>query len=816
MPKKRLHLTVDERVLLHLANFSNMEADIESPFALTQQGIADSIFVLRSAVPRSLKGLEKKGFVSESLSHVRNTSRRRKAYFLTLEGRIHINDLLEKINEKKITLRLEDGTTHTTKIKEVCRILSKKYSILDMINALSEDNVISAQLLSAPKIPPEEGEEEGGSSENGEDEDGGGEDEEEAEEVKPKAGKKGRQTPGEPAGPGKGTKGKPVGHGPAGLVERIKNAPSPHMFQGRTEEIDLIKEALEAIACKIIVLHGIAGIGKTTLASKVLESQKGRANLFWLRLHKWDQPRNVLSPLAEFLADMGKPELRERLNSADFNISDAAGILQSDLDGANAILFFDDFHTVSEDVRNLFVMMREALEAIEGTKMVLTQRHLVKFYDRREVLVKKLVKEIELKGLDQESSYRLLKGRGVSEGDLKVIFDRTKGHPLSLELVESGSGAIDLGNFSVYLEEEVYSNLKEPEKAAMSAVSIFRYPASKDAVLGIDPSISRSDLDRLVSHSLLTENAGLLDIHDVLRDFFACRLTQNQARSYNLAAARCYSESIAELKKRLPSLASGAGTDLSKYTHTYERLLTNALEVQHHLLEAKRPEEAVGYLVEYGQKLLTHGFGQNVLDMYGGLKHDPLEPLLASKFLEMIGDCQNRLGQWNASRRSYEDALSLLGGKEEWGATSRLYRKMGVLREKEDDLAGAASMFEASLDSATATCDARLLAEANGALGWLYWKTGDFPHAFQHLETCIENALSHPELPGQAKIHIRNGMGLCKDGDMDRAITEFEKCLEVLNRNRDLDFEDSLFSALQDNYLKAIFSHYVQLRALEG
>jgi len=55
MPKKKLHLTVDERLLLHLSCYSIMDDEIEAPYALTQQGIADAINVLRSAVPRSIR-----------------------------------------------------------------------------------------------------------------------------------------------------------------------------------------------------------------------------------------------------------------------------------------------------------------------------------------------------------------------------------------------------------------------------------------------------------------------------------------------------------------------------------------------------------------------------------------------------------------------------------------------------------------------------------------------------------------------------------------------------------------------------------------
>ena len=109
----------------------------------------------------------------------------------------------------------------------------------------------------------------------------------------------------------------------------------------------------------------------------------------------------------------------------------------------------------------------------------------------------------------------------------------------------------------------------------------------------------------------------------------------------------------------------------------------------------------------------------------------------------------------------------------------------------------------------------RLAADATGSLGWIYWKTGDFNLASEYLQSCMEKALEHPDLPGQAKIHIENGIQLSKDGDMERSINEFDRCLEVIKRNIELDYEDSLFTRIQDNYLKAIFSHYVQSRLFQ-
>jgi len=769
MSKKKLHLTVDERLLLHLANYSIMDDEIEAPYALTQQGIADSINVLRSAVPRSIKNLQKKVWVEEQLSHVKNTSRRRKVYFLTLDGRIVVNEMIEKINEKNIDLAQEDGETTAMKIKDINPALGKKYTILEIINALSEDNVVSEVVLKTPIMPVKDEDEEG----------------EVVKKPKPKQ---------------------------KGFVERIKSAPSARAFEGRQEELSIILDDLEGDTYKVIVIQGIAGIGKTTLASKVLEEQKGKKNLYWYRFHNWDTLHNALMPLAEFLAEMGNDGALQYLQGTpDLNINDITNILQKDLEDSDTLLFFDDFHTINDDIRNMFVLLREAIEFVDGCQMVITTRFLVKFYDRREVLVKKVIRELELGGLDMESSFRILKLRGISEDLLDAIYEKTKGHPLSLELVESATSEIDLENFSIYLEEEVYSHLSENEKTVMSIVSLYRYPVPKNSITVIEPGVGAKDISRLITHSLLIQNDNLCDIHDLMRDFFSEQLNPLKRDDYNKRIANCYLHGIDKLKDELKMLTTqGVEVDMQRYNAAYDDILEMIIEVQHHFILAGDVEEAVKHMVEYGQKLLSKGFAQNLQAVLLSIDLSALSDDQLALLCELLGDTHNRMGEWHKAFSEYERGVNCAKKAKDPTTEARIYIKMGMLREKEEMLEDATKFLEKSLSISESIGDVRLAADATGSLGWIHWKSGDFQEASNYLQSCMEKALDHPDLPGQAKIHIENGINFSRDGDIERSINEFDKCLEVIKRNIELDYEDSLFTRIQDNYLKAIFSHYVQ------
>ncbi|NIP34323.1 MAG: AAA family ATPase, partial [Thermoplasmata archaeon] len=72
-------------------------------------------------------------------------------------------------------------------------------------------------------------------------------------------------------------------------------------FHGREEELDLLRDMVAGR--RFVVVHGIAGIGKTTLAVRLLEDLRKETNVLWVTLHSWDTLSGVFNQLAGFLAD---------------------------------------------------------------------------------------------------------------------------------------------------------------------------------------------------------------------------------------------------------------------------------------------------------------------------------------------------------------------------------------------------------------------------------------------------------------------------------------------------------------------------------
>nr|MCS5536596.1 helix-turn-helix domain-containing protein [Candidatus Poseidoniaceae archaeon] len=61
---------VQERILLHLRDYSDYSDEVEVPFALSQMGIANAVAIARSNVPRAIAGLKDQGLLIERQAHV--------------------------------------------------------------------------------------------------------------------------------------------------------------------------------------------------------------------------------------------------------------------------------------------------------------------------------------------------------------------------------------------------------------------------------------------------------------------------------------------------------------------------------------------------------------------------------------------------------------------------------------------------------------------------------------------------------------------------------------------------------------------------
>ena len=79
-------MTVGERIVLHLAQYSKIQDSFDVPLDVSQDGIAAALRISRAHAAIELKKLKEAQEVSERLAHIRRGKTKRKVYFLTPKG----------------------------------------------------------------------------------------------------------------------------------------------------------------------------------------------------------------------------------------------------------------------------------------------------------------------------------------------------------------------------------------------------------------------------------------------------------------------------------------------------------------------------------------------------------------------------------------------------------------------------------------------------------------------------------------------------------------------------------------------------------
>jgi len=134
-------LTLQEKAMLHLLEFKGLENCFEFPLGVTQKGIAASIGAQRKHMPRVLKKLENKGFVSEKRARVKDSSQRMKVYLLTWNGISKANEIKRFVENEMIKVIDKNGELVEVKIGDINSHVVGDFSLFEIINNISEEGI---------------------------------------------------------------------------------------------------------------------------------------------------------------------------------------------------------------------------------------------------------------------------------------------------------------------------------------------------------------------------------------------------------------------------------------------------------------------------------------------------------------------------------------------------------------------------------------------------------------------------------------------------------------------------------------------------
>ncbi len=97
-------ITVGERIVLHLAQYSKHLNDFDAPFEVSQDGIGEALRISRAHAAIELKKLKEAGTVAERIAHIRAGPVKRKVYVLTESGEQRARNLKDFANRQGIEI----------------------------------------------------------------------------------------------------------------------------------------------------------------------------------------------------------------------------------------------------------------------------------------------------------------------------------------------------------------------------------------------------------------------------------------------------------------------------------------------------------------------------------------------------------------------------------------------------------------------------------------------------------------------------------------------------------------------------------------
>lgn len=470
-----LVLSQDERILLHLARYERYRQEWEVPREICQEGIGETLTILVNNVSRALSGMLSAGLVEERLAHMRGMARRRKSYFLTERGRRALDALERRLRATAVDVeiggsRKEVPLAHLE--ETIARRVGRRPDLLTLVEALragrtrEEDLAATASGGSAPTL--------------------------------------------------------------AAFVESLLGAPAVDRFVGRDVELRRIATALEDPGRTAIVLWGLAGIGKSTLAAKAIEAVRGHRHLLWHRCTEWDTLRGLVAVLSAFLGQIGRSRLAGMRRLRWTSPSELLSPLHADLRDLPSLLIFDDLHRLPAESRTFLALLLEASRG-GATDLLLLSRELPAFYARGEAGPQGAVLEIEVGGLSEEAGRQLLPTLPAEA--FHRAWTTTHGHPFFLGLFAAGAPAeADLTRF---LDREIYAKLSDDERGIIHSLAVHRLPVTLDALPRATPPL----LGALRDRGLVRETGGAFEMHDLLRDFVRTRIPSEERRALHSAAA---------------------------------------------------------------------------------------------------------------------------------------------------------------------------------------------------------------------------------------------------------------------------------------
>lgn len=355
--------------------------------APSQKKIAQDLELQRNHVSRGLTFLFSNALVEETKSHVKGELRVMKTYLLTGKGRKLLKEVIDRVMDEDIKVK-RGGKSRAMKIREIDEKDSLRTGILTIAKEIESKGVLDLDKDYGMAKSPE--------------------------------------------------KNVFIHHG----------LRPPERFVGREREIEDLKDAISSGRKKLVLVHGPKGIGKSAMCAALAQDLSSDMNVYWYTGSEYEDVTDLLRTLSGFMEAIGRLSLRTYYTRLDeIDLGEALSLLRENMDGTNSVLVFDGLSELKEDIATMAKRIVSALYGTEDVSIIMTARSKEALADQEEYFAEDAALELELQGLDRDSSRELLSKR-VEGREFDKLYELTEGNPLLMMLAGAQTVEEDEGTFS--------------------------------------------------------------------------------------------------------------------------------------------------------------------------------------------------------------------------------------------------------------------------------------------------------------------------------------------------------------------------------
>ncbi|MBU7027350.1 MAG: tetratricopeptide repeat protein, partial [Theionarchaea archaeon] len=539
-------------------------------------------------------------------------------------------------------------------------------------------------------------------------------------------------------------------------VDFLTDLPRAEMFFGRKKYRIKIEKAFFEKKKRIVLMTGIGGIGKSSLAREFADRSRRRYKAVFAKKITADfNLKNFLEEFGEFLSENGNNSFKDMLN---YEISTRGKLeyLCRSLDMGRYLIILDGFEEVMEDMKIKSEDMKTFLEAFINGKhrsnCIITSRHLVGGYE---------MENVDLGDLSMWSCQRILNERGVNLTleETKEIYERVGGNPKYYELLSPIIKRMGRENLlkaikkareqiAVWILDELFS-YSYHETEVLKRVSVFRIPFKRGALElagGTDEGI-----ELLLGLSLLKLDK-LYSIHSMVRDYCRDKMTEKEKKAAHELSVKYYLQEKEDSKE--------------------------LLELHHHLLKLKKFEEAANITLRITDALTKQGYLGSALVLNNQALEGTSKKTKSTAY-HNIGVIYQRRGEFEKALEYFDKSLEIKKKINDERGIAEVYHNIGMILRDRGEYEKALEYFDKNLKTFKEINDSRNIGRTYHQLGMIYQHKEEYKKAREYFDKSLEIFKEINDEGNTAAAYHHIGIIYQHKGDYKKAREYFDRNLKT-------------------------------------